>query len=161
MPRAFLVFLSLVLLLSATACTANTEQTESFASSASDGNNSTERIVSAENVLFDKQQPVKTVTVYGNSGRDAILWQSESAEEAAQVAALFKGWVPEENKVPADMILDLLCDIRVCFDDSLLTVQYSISSTENNCYGSINGIAYYLPNAFGKWLDEKITAHAD
>ena len=72
------------------------------------------------------------------------------ATEVAKIVELFTNWDIVANQVPHNELLDLLCETYICFDSGL-TVQ--CGEFTEDCYGYIDGHAYYLPAAFVTFVD--------
>lgn len=126
----------------------------------------------ANNPLFEGNTTIEKITVYylgknahiekGENGKIGklidfdILYETETQNDVNRILAMFNGWNPGENIVPSNEILDLYYDIYICFGDEL-TMAYGGYGKENNYYGSIEYIPYYLPEKFGEFIDGLIT----
>ena len=78
------------------------------------------------------------------------VYCANDATAVAEVVQLFANWDIVANQVPHNELLDLLCETYICFDSGL-TVQ--CGEFTENCYGYIDGHAYYLPAAFGTFVN--------
>ncbi len=87
---------------------------------------------------------------YVDSVSDTVIAEYTSPEDIDRILAAFSGWDMESARVPADQRLDLMCTKLVHFDDKL-TIGLG-TSTEHGYYGTIEGVAYYLPQAFADFF---------
>ena len=80
------------------------------------------------------------------------IQEIQEKEDIEMILDMFSSWNQEEAKVPELEILDLLCDVYIVFNDQMV-VTYAIDGSTQNYYGTINETAYYLPEAFGIYID--------
>ena len=87
-----------------------------------------------------------------------ILFQTEEQDVISEIITMFKDWDMEANKVPSEEILNLDCNIYICFEGAM-TLAISDSSREDiNWYGRIEEKPYYLPGDFVKFIKSQISS---
>lgn len=85
-----------------------------------------------------------------------ILFQTEDQDVISEIITIFKDWDMEANQVPSEEILNLHCDIYICFEGAM-TLAISSRGTIN-CYGKIEEKPYYLPEDFVKFIKSQISS---
>lgn len=105
------------------------------------------------NAYFEDVAEVSYVKIVSNIESDNEIWRTEDSGEILSIMSMFNNWIPANNQAEP---LDLILEYSIHFDD-VLTVYYSPSSRENNYYGQIDNVYYYLPAAFGEYIDNILT----
>lgn len=123
----------------------------------------------AENQLRDKIEvngSVSQITIYysDESTGDAfitdgyiegydVLYQTTSEADVERIFAMLEDWKLEENKVVDEELLDIACDVHVCFHGNKVMMSYSEEPSDDNYYGYLEGKAYYLPKELGEYIE--------
>ena len=85
-----------------------------------------------------------------------ILFQTEDQDVINEIITIFKDWDMEANKVSSEEILNLDCNIYICFEGAMTLAIGSKGTT--NCYGQIEEKPYYLPEDFVKFIKSQISS---
>lgn len=70
--------------------------------------------------------------------------------EIVRILRMFDGW--DMTPVPENEILDSLCEVYIRLGDEV-TLGF-VEKTEAGYYGTVEGVPYYLPDAFGAYMEE-------
>lgn len=112
--------------------------------------------------VYDKNnEMLKTdcVKIYYESGDSDLFYEISDKKEIERIVSFFSEWDMEDNTVPDNEILDLICIIRVEFSDDM-NVYYGLEDITYR-YGMINNQAYYLPDEFCRYIDRLIMMELD
>lgn len=114
-------------------------------------------------VFIDRDGSLRGIHIYYmESGADdfRLQWTQMEAKLLTgtsrcidNLLSLFVGWDMKKNKVPRDEILDIKQKYFISFDNDYFTLSYA-QEVDGKYYGAINGVPYYMPEAFGRFLEE-------
>ncbi len=71
-------------------------------------------------------------------------------DEIIRILRMFDGW--DMTRIPENELLDSLCEVYIRLGDEVMLG--FVEKTDAGYYGTVEEVPYYLPDAFGAYMEE-------